>query len=88
MLLFTCRGGARPARCAPALLSLNFPACYALIQMSDAIKKRSNSALWLGLLITVLGVLSNLLYFLQGSSGRAPVAKPDAAGDRLDISAD
>jgi hypothetical protein len=36
--------------------------------MSVAIKKQTNSALWLGLLITVLGVLSNvtnLLYFLK-----------------------
>jgi hypothetical protein len=40
--------------------------------MSDAIKKRTNSALWLGLLITVLGVLSNLLYFFKIPSAALP----------------
>jgi hypothetical protein len=43
--------------------------------MSVAIKKQTNSALWLGLLITVLGVLSNvtnLLYFLKVPSAALP----------------
>ena len=36
-------------------------ACYTLVVMSG--EKRSNPALWVGLLITVLGFLSNFLYF-------------------------
>jgi hypothetical protein len=43
--------------------------------MSDAIKKHTNSALWLGLLITVLGVLSNvtnLLYFIKVPAAALP----------------
>jgi hypothetical protein len=40
--------------------------------MSDAIQKHTNSALWLGLLITVLGVLSNLLYFLKVPAAALP----------------
>jgi hypothetical protein len=43
--------------------------------MSGAIKKQSNSALWLGLLITVLGVLSNvtnLLYFIKVPAAALP----------------
>lgn len=33
--------------------------------MPDSIEKRGNSALWLGLLLTILGVLSNFLYFFR-----------------------
>lgn len=40
--------------------------------MSDPIKKQTNSALWLGLVITVLGVLSNLLYFSKVPSAALP----------------
>ena len=40
--------------------------------MSDPIKKHTNSALWLGLLITVLAVLSNLLYFLKVPAAALP----------------
>ena len=46
-------------------------ACYAP-PMSDAIKKRTNTALWLGLLITVLAVLSNLLYFSKVPAAALP----------------
>ena len=38
-------------------------ACYALHFMPDPNQKRTNSALWLGLLITVLGPLTNFLYY-------------------------
>ncbi len=44
-------------------------------QMSDPIKKQTNSALWLGLLITVLGFLSNvsnLLYFFKVPAAALP----------------
>ena len=40
--------------------------------MSEAIKKQINTALWLGLLITVLAVLSNLLYFLKVPAAALP----------------
>jgi hypothetical protein len=40
--------------------------------MSDATKRHPNSALWLGLLITVLAVLSNLLYFSQVPAAAVP----------------
>jgi hypothetical protein len=40
--------------------------------MPDPNQKRTNSALWLGLLITVLGPLTNLL--LRGSRNCGPVA--------------
>ena len=40
--------------------------------MSDAIKKRTNTALWLGLLITVFAVLSNLLYFSKVPAAALP----------------
>ena len=40
--------------------------------MSDAIKKQANSALWLGLVITVLGILSNLLYFSKVPAAALP----------------
>ena len=33
--------------------------------MPNATDRRNNSALWLGLVITILGVLSNFLYFLK-----------------------
>ena len=33
--------------------------------MPDVTDRRNNSALWLGLMITLLGVLSNFLYFLK-----------------------
>lgn len=33
-------------------------------QMTDASQRRRNSALWAGALVTVLGVLSNFIYFL------------------------
>lgn len=38
-------------------------ACYALHFMPEPNQKRTNSALWLGLLITVLGHLTNFLYY-------------------------
>jgi hypothetical protein len=40
--------------------------------MSDENKKQTNFALWLGLLITVLGVLSNLLYFFKVPAAALP----------------
>lgn len=33
--------------------------------MPDAIQRRSNSALWMGAILTLLGVLSNFLYFIN-----------------------
>jgi hypothetical protein len=53
-------------------LPLSFLACYALAFMSDENKKQTNFALWLGLLITVLAVLSNLLYFLKVPAAALP----------------
>ena len=47
-------------------------ACYAFTFMSDPIRKHTNSALWLGLLITVLAVLSNLLYFFKVPAAALP----------------
>ncbi len=38
-------------------------ACYALHFMLDPNQRRTNSALWAGLLVTVLGPLTNLLYY-------------------------
>lgn len=40
--------------------------------MPDPAQKRGNSALWLGLLLTVLGFLSNFLYFLKVPQGMIP----------------
>lgn len=40
--------------------------------MSDPIRKQTNSALWLGLVITVLGILSNLLYFSKFPAAALP----------------
>src|SRR5271169_3523149 len=40
--------------------------------MSEAIRKQTNSALWLGLLVTVLAVLSNLLYFSKVPAAALP----------------
>ena len=39
-------------------------ACYTAVLMADAAQKPSHRALWLGLLFTVLGPISNGLYFL------------------------
>lgn len=38
----------------------------------SATGRRSNSALWLGLLITILGILSNFLYFVKFPQGIIP----------------
>lgn len=40
--------------------------------MPDPVQKQGNSALWLGLLITVLGILSNFFYFLKIPQGIIP----------------
>jgi hypothetical protein len=40
--------------------------------MPDPNRKQINFALWLGLLITVLGVLSNLLYFSKVPTAMLP----------------
>jgi hypothetical protein len=39
-------------------------ACYTAVLMADAAQKPGHRALWLGLLFTVLGPISNGLYFL------------------------
>jgi len=57
---------------ATTALPLTFLACYAFAFMADESKKQTNFALWLGLLITVLGVLSNLLYFLKVPAATLP----------------
>lgn len=40
--------------------------------MPGPAQKRGNAALWLGLLLTVLGFLSNFLYFLKVPQGMIP----------------
>jgi len=40
--------------------------------MPDANQKRTNSALWLGLLLTILAILSNSLYFLRFPASLLP----------------
>jgi hypothetical protein len=70
--LLALRNEGSPEELAPAALPLNPLTCYALTPMSDPIKEQTNSALWLGLLITVLGILSNLLYFLKVPAAALP----------------
>ena len=70
--LLALRNEGSRGSCATAAQPLSLLKCYALTQMSDAIRKQTNSALWLGLLITVLAILSNLLYFLKVPSAALP----------------
>lgn len=60
------------ACCAPTALSPSFPACYAFTLISDANQEQTNFALWVGLFVTVLAVLSNVLYFFRVPAAALP----------------